>query len=279
MESPPADLAWLGEADCDDDRYPRLAGEWVVWCASAGRVDRATHLLTGAEVRLDAGTAPGVGPGEVYAVGGGHWTLPEAAPAEAVPWVRPGPIAPPAVGGGRVAVLYADHVEHYRAGDRSRTHVDAHPLPWYPPALAAGAVAWVERTRETGEDVWLAGDDRAARVLAGGPGDQRHVVGDGDWLAWVEPGAVVLHHLPTGAQTRFAADTGFRAPPTLSDGVVCWEERAALLQGGDVDLVCSDGWTLRRPGDQRSPSRHRGWLLFHEGPRAMVYEVDPMSGP
>lgn len=266
--------AHLAADACDDDRYPRLAGEWLVGCEHGGDVDAAWSLRTGERVELDAGRAPGVGDGVVYAADGRAWRLPDPRPGG--PLGAGVPVAPPAVDGTRVAVAYADHLERYTLGDHVRPHLEARPLPWYAPALAGPLVAWVERSRETGEDVWVAGEDDQRRLLAGGPGDQRHVVGAGDWLAWVEPGAVVRHHVRTGETTRFPADTGFRAPPALGpDGVVCWEDRAELRAGGDIDLRCSDGLHLDRPGDQRAPSRSAGWLAFHEGKWVMLLRLPP----
>ena len=53
--------------------------------------------------------------------------------------------------------------------------------------------------------------------------------------------------------------------------VVCWEDRGPLRAGtGDIDVRCSDGMEVARPGDQRAPARWGPWLLFREEGRLWV---------
>lgn len=254
--------------DCDDDRYPALAGEWVAACGPNGQVDRVISLNGGAELRLPfAATSPGLASDTVYAPGldgGMAMVVMDAIDAsEDLTRVVDALVAPPATDGIHIAVLGRDYLEAFAATERQRRRISARPAGWYPPALAWPWVAWVEDAGPDGEDV------RAVNMLkqdppmtiAGGPGYQRHVVGDGTHLAWVEEDAVVLWDTDTDERRRIPAKTGFNAPITLSDGVVCWESR----DGVDVDIACSDGLVVQRPGDQLWPSREGPWLLFREG--------------
>lgn len=265
-------LAALGADRCDDPRYPALAGEWVVGCDAAGAVDVAVHAATGARVALDGGGAPALGPGVVYAVGRGRglWRLPDPAPTGELLLAEP-PIAPPATDGETVVLAFVDHLEVFPVGG-SRVHVEGRPLPWYPPAVAGGRVAWVERRPGSGEDIRVAGPGGAATWLAAGPGDQRHVIADGDGFAWVDGDDLVRER---GGRTEAAA--GFDAPPTADGTAACWEDRAGLAGGGDIDIVCTDLGRLVRPGDQRAPSRHGEWLLFREGRHLWLARLGPAA--
>lgn len=124
--------------------------------------------------------------------------------------------------------------------------------------------------------------DPAPRPLSAGPGHQRHVVGSGDTLAWVEPGALVIQDTRTGEARHLPVDTGFSAPPTLWGQVACWEERPAPGPEGardGVDIRCSDGLDAAGPGHQRWPSRYGPWLLYREGDQPWLRTAaDPPDG-
>lgn len=260
---------------CQDARYPALAGPWVVACGPEGLVDRALSLETGVELRLPAqAAAPGLAEGLLLLVGspaGGIRLEPGGATLLDLPQVRTRTLAPPATDGTRGAVLAEGSVSAWPLTERTRVTHPARPVGWYPPALAGQVLAWVQDGGADGEDVWalgLEGEDAAPRPLAGGPGHQRHVVGSGDFLAWVEPGAVVIHDTRTGQERRLPVETGFSAPPTLWGEVLCWEERPAPGPEGErdgVDIRCSDGLDAAGPGHQRWPSRFGPWLLYREG--------------
>ncbi len=259
---------------CTDLRYPALAGAWIVGCGPDGRVDRALSLATGREVRLPrALDAPALGPAVVYAPGpaGGFWVLGADGSVKSVDVARLRDIAvaPAATDGAHVAVLSADKVQAFPTEARSRPTFEVRARGWYAPALAWPWVAWVEDAGGGDEDV-LAIDVQEGgdpRVLGGGTGHQRHVVGSGAFLAWVEPDEVVLWDSSTDTRTSYPAQTGFRAPLALWQDVICWETRA----GADVDIECSDGVEVGGSGDQLSPSRWDRWLLFHQDGRTWLY--------
>ncbi len=252
-------------APCADRRFPRLAGPWAMGCGPTGRVDRAVDLRTREVIELaSAGSAPGVGsPGVLVAVGqrpGRFWRLPAQVP-EAIP--VPGtavPIAPPAVSDDEVALLVPGRVARFRAGEPVARLQDADPLPWYPPALAGGWMAWVDGRERgvTGTDVWIWDGAGKPLPLARQAGNERHVAGSGRWLGWIDDHSVAVEDLSTGERRSVRAEAGFRAGLSLWGPVACWEDRA----GGSVDAACSDGLAIRGDGDQGWPSRWGPWLLL-----------------
>ena len=269
---------------CADPRFPTLAGPWVVACGPRGKVDRVVSLETGRRYDLpDRLESPGVGPGVLYEPGrdGGLLRL----DADGPHWDRNAArvhlrlVAPPATDGAHLAVLDADHVAAAPVEQRGLTLLSAHPAGWQAPALAWPWVAWVEDAGEGDEDVMLLDTrDGAIRVLDGGPGRQRLVVGFAPWLAWVDAaGEVVVWNTATGERAVHPARTGFQAPPALWRDVACWEERPAPGAPADqgIDIACSDGVAVRRPGHQTRPARWDRWLLFRERGDAWLYVVPP----
>ncbi len=276
-------------ARCDDERLPALSGAWVLGCGPGGTVDRALSLESGRLIRLSAPLpSPGWGAGLVFQPGlqGGLFALTEDG-AIAVPGTRlmERLVSPVALDGLHIAALDADHVQAFPQEAAARTLYAAHPAGWYPPALAWPFAAWVEDAGGGDEDVvQIDLSARGARtVLAGGPGHQRHVVGSGAWLAWVEPEAVVVRDTRDGAERRIPAKTGFSAPPSLWEDIVCFETRAVGGAVGGIevgievgiDVRCSDGLSAGGPGDQRWPSRWSRWLIYREGETVYLRTATP----
>jgi hypothetical protein len=263
---------------CVDPHLPALAGDWVVTC-QALRPGWATSLLTGEKHRLDARWPwAGLGPNLVFSLApeGGLLWLGEATVPAHVRTVDQEQVAMPTSDGLHAAALTETSVEALSLSTEARWSHPAAPLGWYPPALAWPAVAWVEQA-ET-EDIWWTPDATTGMptLLAGGPAHQRHVVGAGGWLAWVDGGDLVRMDVATGGRTRIHTDTGFSAPPTLTEGgELCWEVR----DRGDVDILCSDGFALREPGHQTWPSRVGDRLLYREGDalRLVVLPTPPAT--
>ena len=268
---------------CGEDDLPGLAGAWVIWCGAAGW--QATGLLERRTIQLTGtppGMAPGLAEGLVYAAGrgGGRWLPPGSEPEPGTITMMEAGIAPPAVirsadgleGAAqyRAGLARADQIETFLLTGQARQTVKARPLPQQSLGLAAGRVAWTERGPGGDLDLWWWRPGGEAEPLRAGPGDAHRVTGDGWRLAWVERDGVHLLEPERGQEQIFAADTGFLHSPSLwgraEGSVACWEDRA----GADVDVRCSDGVEIRRPGDQLAPWRGAGWLLFHEGRRVMV---------
>ncbi|MDP2312300.1 MAG: hypothetical protein Q8P41_05300 [Pseudomonadota bacterium] len=260
---------------CRDDRYPALAGPWVVACSPTGRVDRAVHLGTNATVALTDGVvAPGLGDGTLLGPSAGLWLLPAPSPVPDLTRVIDGVVGPPATDGVHGVFAWAEHVEAFALTDRARDRTDAAPLPWYAAAVAWPWAAWVQEGGLTGEDVWARGAEGAPIPLARTGRSERHVTGDDRWLAWIDEEGVYVQDMARGERRVYAADTGFVFGLGLWGPVACWEDRGALRAGtGDIDVRCSDGVDLHRPGDQRAPYRWGPWLLFREANRTMVATV------
>ncbi len=247
---------------CQDPRYPRLAGPWVVGCGTSGRVDRARNLEDGREIELNhPAVSPGTGQGVLFAMGQEHglWRLPLSEPEDAWPTNSTPARAPPAVDGRHVALVLDGSVSTFTLGEPVRRSRDAAPLPWFAPALAWPWVYWVdgsERDR-SGMDIWAwnAEEGRPMPWVVA-PGDQRHVAASGDWVGWLDDSGVHLQQRSTGECFFHAADTGFRAGLALDESVACWEERG--VEGFAVQ--CSDGLEVRGR-DAGWPSRWGRWLL------------------
>jgi hypothetical protein len=257
---------------CRDARYPALAGAWVLGCSGSGRVDHAVHLGTREAVALSEGAVtPGLGAGVVLAATRGLWRLPDVHPVPDLPRTAAEPIGPPATDGTHAVLAYADHIEAFTLAEPLRIHTAATPLPWYAAAIAWPWSAWVEDGGITGEDVWMRTPKGDRVPLARGARRERHVTGDGTWLAWLDEAGVYVQDMSRGERRAYPADTGFSGGLGLWGPVACWEDRAALRAGtGDVDLRCSDGMEVHRPGQQLAPSRWGPWLLFREAGRVMV---------
>lgn len=258
---------------CADIHYPALAGLWVVHCES-GDVDRAFNLETRQQVVLKGGvTSPALAPGVMYGPTAGLWTLPSAEPTPLPAVIHGAEQGPPATDGAQAALLWSDHLEFFPLSAQVRTRTPARPHPGSPAAVAGEWVAWTEA--DSGAlRLELRGPARASRSIPGAWG----VAGSGPYLGWIEPGAVVVWDTRSDATWRYPAETGFNAGLTLWGPIACWEDRAAFVAGtGDIDVSCSDGWTLARPGHQLWPGRYGPYLIFREGEQVMVAIPDVLA--
>jgi hypothetical protein len=280
-------VAFLQADRCADDRYPALAGAWAVGCVGSEAVNVAVSLLDGRIVTLTAPvTSPALGAGWLWTPGqpAGAWALPDpvrrnyggTSPESAVTTLVPRAGVAPAAVAKRVGhptafIAYADHVDRIDLTQSSWPVHPAHPVPGEPVALGQDWAAWTERSPKTGADVWaLRGD--VVTPITQGAGDQRLVAGSDNYLWWVDGDAVVRRDMGTGAEDRYPAQTGFTAGLAVdpADGsVACWEDRRALGTTG-IDLWCSNGAHLERPGDQRWPTMSNGYLLWREGEQVLA---------
>ena len=109
------------------------------------------------------------------------------------------------------------------------------------------------------------------RVVAAGPGHERHVALSGDVVAWIDDEGVTGLDLVTGERWRVVSDAHTSRRLSLAGGVACWE----AWNGLDVDVTCSDGLTWGGPGDQRNPSRQGSYLLVVDEGHALLLELRP----
>ena len=263
-------------APCDDPRYPALAGAWLVGCGPSGQVDRALSLTTNTLIELPLpSTSPALGDGLIHVPGfpGGGTLRLTPTSVEILPdtvTLHEPLVAPPHLSDPWLVALSDAHVHIATLDSPSHRLYAATPQGWYPPAIAAEQVAWIDsgpRPEQGHEAVWsmpLDGSEAPRPLSPPAAAHARHVVGAGDWLAWVEDDALVLHHVPSGAQQRILTRTGFSAAPTLdAAGNACWEE---LSPQQDVDIRCTDAiLSIQRPGHQRWPARWGPWLVYREG--------------
>lgn len=269
-------LPWVSGA-CEDARYPRLAGAWVVGCGPSGQVDRAEHLPSGRRVELERGArSPAVAAARLYATTLQHglWRLPGSAPTlDGVMRVPFSGLGPPATDGFQAAVTTAEDVQVFALEGRLRAHLPARPAPWYPPAVGGGWVGWVDLREQAlfGEDLYVRPPGAREGVpLVRRPGDQRHITASGAYFAWVEEAAVCVERMADGERRCLPAAARPSRALSLDGPVPCWEE----LGPQDIELRCADGVLLRRPGHQRSPSRVGPWLVFREGVQVLLATLD-----
>lgn len=240
-------------------------------------MDRAIHLPTATTVSLSLPEEArvGLGDGVLVATGqrGGLFrlTLDGAERVDQAARVVNETVAPPGVGDREIAVLEGTRLLVGAVDSRARAVFPTTPAGWYGVAVGDGLVAWVVDGGATGEDVWMV--DTSARhptptPLAQTAVHERHVVASGRSLAWVEGETLVQLDTTTRERSTVASGTGFSAPPTAWDAVLCWEER-----GTDVDIVCSDGARRDGPGHQQWPSRWDRWLLYRQQGDVLLYTV------
>jgi hypothetical protein len=130
-------------------------------------------------------------------------------------------------------------------------------------------VAWVDVGEAWlfGEDIYVRHQDwREGAPLVRRAGSQRHVAASEGFVGWIEDAAVCVESLATGERRCVPARPGPSRRLSLWGAVACWEDYG----GDDIDVVCSDGLALRRPGHQRNPSRVGPWLLFQEGNQTLL---------
>jgi len=149
-------------------------------------------------------------------------------------------------------------------------HLNPKPRPGTLSAQTPTGLAWVSHGPQDDADIWWApSDGTPPRPLDVGPGDQHHPVAYGDWLAWVSFSDIKMWNTATGERKKLTASTGFNSPPSLGDGIACWEVRGAE----DVDLRCSNGFSLSRPGHQTYPQILGARLLFREHGRLLSIQI------
>lgn len=286
-------LAGIDADRCADDRFPLLVGPFILHCEASGRVDRVRDWATGTDRTITLATES-----PVWSWDRGHLRIGTTGPQAR--WETFGPEGEQAVStapelvsskapigaassGKMVVLAFEDRLEISWDGGPVRTHVDGRPLPGH---LAVGDnfAAWTER--RGGRDVLAIVTPASMAVSsASNPvkfidygGRARMPVAAGDWLSWVDANGVNGTN-PHGTTTGISpADTGFLHGLALARdngrGELCWEDRANLSTGGDIDLACLTAGRISRPGHQFAPSLGMEGaaytLLFREGDRVWL---------
>ena len=267
MEASVRPLPWLGET-CSTTSLPRLSGGWIFGCSSDGRPDRALQVANGEQHRFAYPEGDwGISNGVVLDLQRKTAFEPGRDGARLTPISSP--LHAPLVSDGQTVVFSGERgIETMLLGGNTRTRLsDSKPAPWYPPAINDHGLFWVELHDGQEEIHWRPHNTESQERFAAGPMPLRHVVGEGDHVAWMSDSAVFLKNLSTAEFQEFPAVVHSNDSLTLSDGLVCFE----ALDEHDLDIFCSNGFHLKRPGDQRRPSIWRDWLVFHEGRQTLLY--------
>jgi hypothetical protein len=267
-------LPWLGN-DCTDPRLPTLSGPWAIGCKGESTPNRAQHIQSGQQLEFPA-LGQHWGHGEGVLVDHSNrlfWRIGEETREKLSPFSSK-THAPLTSDGVRLVISSQEKLEWMNLGNNQRFVVPkANPAPWYTAAISGDHIAWVQKENaQASENIWLYSiQEKRSWAAAKSDENERHVAIQGDEIAWLTDTAVHLFNIQSQAHAIFPGRVHSNENLSLSKGVVCWE----ALEKENIDVHCSDGLHLKRPGDQRHPSRWNEWLLVHEGNTALL--VGPMS--
>lgn len=267
-------LPWLGN-DCADPHLPTLSGPWAIGCKGASTPNRAQHVSKGTQLEFPP-LGQEWGHGEGVLVDHTHrqfWRIGSDSREKLHPFSSK--IHSPLISDGqRLVISSPSKLEWVDLGDTHRFSVpQADPAPWYAPAISGDRLAWVQRgSPQSGEDVWAFDiQSKNAWPVAQSTEHERHVALQGVYIAWMTDTAIHLLNTESKAHLLFPGQVNSNTFLSLSQGVVCWES----FERKDLDIHCSDGLHLDRPGDQRHPRRWKEWLLVHENNMALL--VGPLK--
>jgi hypothetical protein len=275
-KAPARALPFVSEP-CDDPRLPQLSGLWAIGC-DGEPLSRAEHILSGEQVSLEgAPVRPGLGGGVVYGAGPkdhGLWRPPSVVSSPEAHRVTEAGVAPPGTDGLTGALSVADALWVFELEGRLRESLRARPAPWMPPAVdgpvggLGGCLARPGSSVRTSTSGTRTGE-RARRWCVGraASATSRRRMG---FVGWIEDAAVCVESLASGERRCVPASPGPSRRLSLWGAVACWEDYG----GDDIDVVCSDGLALRRPGHQHNPSRIGPWLLFREGNQTLLAQAE-----
>lgn len=260
-------LPWLGET-CAQGRLPTLSGGWAIGCGTAETPQRAIQLMTQArsEFSPPAG-AWGISHGILLDLHSKSFFLPGEEQQRLTPVSSP--IHAPLISDGESLLLSGPNgLEHMALGGNERQTIpDSNPAPWYSPAINDHGMFWVELQNGKEELWWTPHETAHPKRFIPSDKAMRHVVAEGDFVGWMSDDAVYLKNLETNHTVEIPGTVHSNDTLALSEGILCYE---AGTENG-LDIFCSNGLHLERPGDQRNPSLWKQWLLFHEGQHALLY--------
>ena len=257
------------QTGCDDPRHPAIYNKWMSSCGPDGSVSQLVHLESDLNVDLPNGLNEWVS--VQFWVGGlqgGLWMAGELDEQFRLSL----PVRSPATVSDRYAVgLGESEVWIKSIKSQSIVSVKASPKPWQSPALLDEQVAWVNDDGQGGADIWKWSQEEGAIPLATGPSWQHGVVSFSRHWAWLEPDHVVIYNVETATVRKINAKV-VDGLTVFEDGV-CW----SALNQQDLDVYCSDGFSLERAGHQRWPYRSDGVLIFREQQEVMKWIIPPKS--
>lgn len=264
---------------CGDRHFPARVAGGLASCSTPGLVDRWNEREVPPTPVAAASAA-----GWSLALGGrraGSWS---PAGARVSPQASAELVAPPGVGGDRIAVAGADRVLVGVAGTGSRSVIGARPRPGQPVAVSAEWLAWIDRA-----GLILRRRSPAALALWPDTTDPGWPVLSDGWLTWVEAEQIRGLGLHNQGRWSVPVNAGFtdghgsvddwRLVPDRSGarlrilavhlptgaGVVAWEEAEAhlRLRGADASGLTAE----RRLDDGRR-------LLAERTVRLRILEED-----
>jgi|GEM_PF-5903121 len=252
---------------CIDPRFPTIHKGWIVGCNPQGEISELYHVESMRRQRLQVESEfVGFDPieGKIMHGRAGVWDL-KSQEQQRFPRITE-KLSAPAMGKNGVWA-YTTETSISIIEGRKKIQIEAYPRGWYPPAWWGNSIVWVEDDGSGGEDLWMLTDRQQAQVLRGGDIAQRHPVGSGDRLAWIEGERVGIWTFGEPEAQFFPASVVDRL--ALSAERLCWSQR-----GVDIDIHCADGFSLERPGNQIWPAIWEGFLLFREGEQLMLYRFE-----
>ena len=271
LASPTVTPLYAIESRCLDSRHPAMSNKWVSSCNGQGKIDALFSIETEEMTVLDKPVlnVGSVGSFAWAGINGGSWTGSDLDKRYRLTREL---IAPPSVNDQWVVGVTDKAVVIKNIHTQKLDHIEANPKPWYPPAIQESGVAWVNDDGQGGEDIWLWSFEREAiEVLASGSAWQRSIAAWDDHWGWAEDDGIHILTISTGEHQIQSGQ--------VVDGPIAWESglcwTAIVLE--DVDVFCSDGSHLKRPGEQRWPYRTGMDVVFQEQGKVMKWSIGDTS--
>ncbi|MGB0638755.1 MAG: hypothetical protein ACPGTU_05450 [Myxococcota bacterium] len=270
LAQPPLPLHAASEP-CVDRLFPALAGEWVLACDTRRRIAKAVHLTSRISIDIPPTHRVAIGENRIHIPGHGYLRLgidqqisTESSIGTNKTW--------PSLFHNIIATIQQDGTLQWADESTGETLSITSPMGRWGsiPAITAQGIAWISAGNDGDTDLWWTPIDAAIpRPIDVGPTPQRHVQASGDWIAWTSGDTIKMWNTRTDERDSIEAKTGFNAPISLWEDVVCWEERGP----NDIDIHCSDGEMIIREGHQTHPHRWNQWLMFRENDQVMLKKL------
>ena len=267
---------------CADPSFPKFSGDWVVGCNESGLVANAWNVHSKILVELPFTFAKAFcNDGYIYSPANGLFEI-TAQGLEPIKTTKTANSQDTiyTTDGTHLVALTRDSVSVFENQDTTKRIYETHSSQRRGAVLAWPIVVW-ESGQHGEEALWWSisgGVPELVPTVGTNMGnDRQHMVfGDGSEFGWVSKDKITV--MNTNGETRdIAAETGFNGPPSMSNGVVCWEHRGLV----DVDIQCSDGLLANGSGHQLWPSRSKEWLIYQieTGKRDTVSQTDTPVEP
>jgi hypothetical protein len=243
----------------------------VLACDPRRRITNAIHLQTRIAIELPPTHRVAVGENRIHIPGHGYLSLGTDQPISEKSSIRTEKTWP-SLFHNIIATIQQDGTLQWVDESTGQSLSITSPMGRWGsiPAITAQGIAWISDGNDGDTDLWWTPIDTAIpRPIDVGPAPQRHVQASGDWIAWTSGGHIKMWNTRTDERDSIEVHTGFNAPISLWENVVCWEERGPR----DIDIRCSDGEVIAREGHQTHPQRWNHWIMFRENDQVMVQKL------